>query len=221
MGGGLDQQGSETHPRYVQYTLQAFAEGSSLQWPTQSNKAKDWKYRTIRCFSGGPRQFNWSDWHVASVRSHFRWRFSDWSTQLVDQSTGPLNWWIKQKNAGNTHGGLSQMALDVLSCPATSVDVERAFSFGRHYVNQSWHRLNSVSITRGMSVAFYSKNNLIETGDLKKWKEGLKEERKKREKVSCEQQMVTLEFTVLDLLLSFILLCFHLMMFLFLYIVYD
>ncbi|KNF00248.1 hypothetical protein PSTG_06422 [Puccinia striiformis f. sp. tritici PST-78] len=28
-----------------------------------------------------------------------------------------LKWWIQQKQAGNTHGGLLQMALDVLSCP--------------------------------------------------------------------------------------------------------
>ncbi|POW16845.1 hypothetical protein PSTT_00997 [Puccinia striiformis] len=29
----------------------------------------------------------------------------------------PLKWWIKQKRTGNTHGGLVDMALDVLSCP--------------------------------------------------------------------------------------------------------
>ncbi|KNF05018.1 hypothetical protein PSTG_02073 [Puccinia striiformis f. sp. tritici PST-78] len=28
-----------------------------------------------------------------------------------------LKWWIQQKQAGNTHSGLLQMALDVLSCP--------------------------------------------------------------------------------------------------------
>ncbi|KNF04219.1 hypothetical protein PSTG_02569 [Puccinia striiformis f. sp. tritici PST-78] len=93
-----------------------------------------------------------------------------------------LKWWIQQKRAGNTHGGLLQMALDVLSCPATSVDVERAFLFGRHYVTQKRHRLNSISVTRGMSVAFYSKNNLIEPGLLRKWKDGLKEEKEKKRK---------------------------------------
>ncbi|KNF03751.1 hypothetical protein PSTG_03272 [Puccinia striiformis f. sp. tritici PST-78] len=93
-----------------------------------------------------------------------------------------LQWWIQQKRAGNTHGGLLQMALDVLSCPATSVDVERVFSFGRHYVTQKRHRLNSISVTRGMSVAFYSKNKLIEPGLLKKWKDGLKEEKEKKRK---------------------------------------
>ncbi|OAV90996.1 hypothetical protein PTTG_28118 [Puccinia triticina 1-1 BBBD Race 1] len=40
-------------------------------------------------------------------------------------------WWLQQKKSGKTHSGLLYMALDVLSCPATSVDVKRAFSFGR------------------------------------------------------------------------------------------
>jgi hypothetical protein len=33
------------------------------------------------------------------------------------QPVDPLKWWIQQGRAGNTHGGLLQMALDVLSCP--------------------------------------------------------------------------------------------------------
>jgi hypothetical protein len=36
-----------------------------------------------------------------------------------------------------------------------------------------------MSVSRGMSVAFYSKNKLIHPGLLKKWKDGLKEERKR------------------------------------------
>ncbi|PLW12529.1 hypothetical protein PCANC_23014 [Puccinia coronata f. sp. avenae] len=56
------------------------------------------------------------------------------------------------------------MALDVLSCPATTVDVEQSFSFGRDYVSNRRHRLNASSVTRGMAVAFYSKNVLAWTG---------------------------------------------------------
>ncbi|KNF05850.1 hypothetical protein PSTG_00844 [Puccinia striiformis f. sp. tritici PST-78] len=69
---------------------------------------------------------------------------------------------------------------------ATSVDVERAFSFGRHCVTQKRHRLNSISVTRGMSVAFYSKNRLIGPGLLKKWKDGLKEEKEKKRNSTIE-----------------------------------
>ncbi|KAI7964720.1 hypothetical protein MJO29_002818 [Puccinia striiformis f. sp. tritici] len=93
-----------------------------------------------------------------------------------------LKWWMNQKRAGNTHGGLLKMALDVLSCPATSVDVERAFSFGRDYVSAKRHRLSPQSVSQGMSVAFYSKNNLIRPGTLYKWKEGRKEDRKRQRK---------------------------------------
>ncbi|QRW02441.1 DNA polymerase [Ceratobasidium sp. AG-Ba] len=41
----------------------------------------------------------------------------------------PIQWWYSQRVAGNDMNGLTQMALDVLTTPATSVDVERLFSF--------------------------------------------------------------------------------------------
>ncbi|KNE91149.1 hypothetical protein PSTG_15404 [Puccinia striiformis f. sp. tritici PST-78] len=91
----------------------------------------------------------------------------------------PLKWWIQQARGGNTHGGLLHMALDVLSCPATTVDVERAFSFGRDYVSFKRHRLSASSVTRGMSIAFYSKSGEIKPGTLRKWKENQKNEQKK------------------------------------------
>ncbi|KNE93843.1 hypothetical protein PSTG_12756 [Puccinia striiformis f. sp. tritici PST-78] len=52
---------------------------------------------------------------------------------LVLDKGAPVNglrWWTKQKRSGNTHHGLLSMALDVMSCPATAVDVERTFNFG-------------------------------------------------------------------------------------------
>ncbi|KNF06330.1 hypothetical protein PSTG_00834 [Puccinia striiformis f. sp. tritici PST-78] len=59
-----------------------------------------------------------------------------------EEPVNPLKWWIQQKKLGNTYGGLVHMALDVLSCPATSADLERAFSFGRDYVSSKRHRLH-------------------------------------------------------------------------------
>ncbi|KAI7958482.1 hypothetical protein MJO29_006699 [Puccinia striiformis f. sp. tritici] len=47
---------------------------------------------------------------------------------LVLDERAPVNglrWWIEQKCSGNTLHGLLSMALDVMSCPATTVDVER------------------------------------------------------------------------------------------------
>ncbi|PLW27127.1 hypothetical protein PCASD_26382 [Puccinia coronata f. sp. avenae] len=88
-----------------------------------------------------------------------------------NQPVNPLKWCLQQKSSGNTHGGLLYMALDVLGCPATSVDVERAFSFGWDYVTSKRHRLKPTSISSGMTVAFYSKNNKIKQGTLAKWKQ--------------------------------------------------
>ncbi|PLW28931.1 hypothetical protein PCANC_26671 [Puccinia coronata f. sp. avenae] len=95
-------------------------------------------------------------------------QFDVWlAGRLILNGTDPVNplqWWIQQKASGNNHGGLVHMALDVLSCAATSVDVKRAFSFGRNYVSSKRHRLAHGSVTHGMTVAFYSKNKLIKEG---------------------------------------------------------
>ncbi|KNF04357.1 hypothetical protein PSTG_02272 [Puccinia striiformis f. sp. tritici PST-78] len=40
----------------------------------------------------------------------------------------PLKWWIQQKRSRNTHGGLLQMALDVLSCQALGFEEAPALS---------------------------------------------------------------------------------------------
>ncbi|EFP84281.2 uncharacterized protein PGTG_10659 [Puccinia graminis f. sp. tritici CRL 75-36-700-3] len=42
-----------------------------------------------------------------------------------NEPINPLKWWIQQKRAGNTHGGLVNMALDVLSCPVLAVIMSR------------------------------------------------------------------------------------------------
>ncbi|KNE94117.1 hypothetical protein PSTG_12546 [Puccinia striiformis f. sp. tritici PST-78] len=109
-----------------------------------------------------------------------------------DEPVNPLKWWIQQKRAGNTHGGLVHMALDVLGCPgvftndselsATSVDVERSFSFGGGYVTSRRHRLAPASVSRGMTVSFYSKNNRIKPGVLAAWKEGKSLNKKMKQK---------------------------------------
>ncbi|OAV89979.1 hypothetical protein PTTG_07507 [Puccinia triticina 1-1 BBBD Race 1] len=43
---------------------------------------------------------------------------------LVLENRAPvngLNWWSDQKHRGNTHHGLLQMAIDVMSCPGESI----------------------------------------------------------------------------------------------------
>ncbi|KAE8239788.1 hypothetical protein A4X13_0g8068 [Tilletia indica] len=49
------------------------------------------------------------------------------------EKTDPLEWWWREHEKGNHRLGLTQLALDVYSCPASSVDVERLFSkAGQH-----------------------------------------------------------------------------------------
>ncbi|KNE91367.1 hypothetical protein PSTG_15232 [Puccinia striiformis f. sp. tritici PST-78] len=115
----------------------------------------------------------------------------------------PLKCWMKQKCMGNTHVGLVYMAPDVLSCPgeqstllnqtfflsnigldflATSVNVERALNFGRDYETSKRHRPVPKLVSRGMMVAFYSKNHKKLKGILSQWKHGLQEDHKMKRK---------------------------------------
>ncbi|KNF03378.1 hypothetical protein PSTG_03319 [Puccinia striiformis f. sp. tritici PST-78] len=82
------------------------------------------------------------------------------------------------------------MALDVLSCPATTVDVERSFSFGRDYVSLGRHCLSATSVTWGMAVAFYAKNGKIKTGVLRKWKLDKKNEAKRKGKGKATRNQI-------------------------------
>ncbi|KNF00827.1 hypothetical protein PSTG_05960 [Puccinia striiformis f. sp. tritici PST-78] len=104
-----------------------------------------------------------------------------------------LKWWIQQRCKSNTHRGLLQMALNVLSCPATTVEVKRAFSFGRDYVTFRRHRLNLASVTRGMTVTFYSKNGKIKRGALRKWKQQQNDELKKRNKEKAQMTRIEID----------------------------
>jgi hypothetical protein len=96
----------------------------------------------------------------------------------------PLAWWYTQRMAGEEHDGLTQMALDVLTIPgeyyntkyrtptnlplylATSVEVERAFSFVSHLVSKRRHRMAVYTIQTTATVGAYSRADLIPTGML-------------------------------------------------------
>ncbi|QRV83802.1 hAT family dimerization protein [Ceratobasidium sp. AG-Ba] len=80
----------------------------------------------------------------------------------------PLAWWYAQRLAGDEHCGLTQMALDVLGAPATSVDVERAFSFVSNLVSKRRHRMSTYTIQSTASLGAYSRANLVPVGSLAK-----------------------------------------------------
>ena len=71
--------------------------------------------------------------------------------------------------------------------------MERAFSFGRDYISIRRHRLSAQSISRGMTVAFYSKNRKIKEGTLNKWKEGIKVGRKVKAKEKGKNKIILVD----------------------------
>ncbi|CAE7216530.1 unnamed protein product, partial [Rhizoctonia solani] len=78
----------------------------------------------------------------------------------------PLVWWHGQRSVGNEWDGLTQLAIDVLSCPATSVDVERAFSLLSNIVTKRRHNLSAQTIQATATLASYSKAGLVKRGVL-------------------------------------------------------
>ncbi|KAG9089113.1 hypothetical protein FS749_001616 [Ceratobasidium sp. UAMH 11750] len=78
----------------------------------------------------------------------------------------PLTWWYGQCVLGNEHSGLMQMVLDILSAPATSVDVEHAFSFVGLIVSKCHHRLAPCTVEVLATLGSYSKAGLVQHGVL-------------------------------------------------------
>ncbi|KAG9091245.1 hypothetical protein FS749_016682 [Ceratobasidium sp. UAMH 11750] len=78
----------------------------------------------------------------------------------------PLLWWHNQCVTGNKWNGLTQMALDVLSTPATSVDVEHAFSFVGSFISKRRHNLGAFMIQAAASLGSYLKAGLVKQGCL-------------------------------------------------------
>ncbi|KAG8703143.1 hypothetical protein FRC08_003053 [Ceratobasidium sp. 394] len=77
-----------------------------------------------------------------------------------------LLWWHNQCVAGNKWNGLTQMALDVLSTPATSVDVECAFLFVGSFVSKRCHNLGVFTIQAAATLSSYSKADFMKRGCL-------------------------------------------------------
>ncbi|QRV88662.1 alpha-glucosidase C [Ceratobasidium sp. AG-Ba] len=78
----------------------------------------------------------------------------------------PVQWWYNQRLGGNEWDGLTHVALDVLTTPATSVDVERAFSYVGSIVSKRRHNLKPYSIQATSTLGSYSKANLVKRGCL-------------------------------------------------------
>lgn len=77
-----------------------------------------------------------------------------------DTNGDPLAWWMKNRAR---YPRLSRMALDYLSAPATTVDVERVFSQGRLVLSHTRNRLSPKSMRALMCVGAWSRAGLLNT----------------------------------------------------------
>ncbi|KDQ15769.1 hypothetical protein BOTBODRAFT_108076 [Botryobasidium botryosum FD-172 SS1] len=75
----------------------------------------------------------------------------------------PLQWW-QEKHAVWLE--LAQMAMDYLSIPATSVDVERAFSYGRRTISLYRHSLSSDTIRASIVFGNRCIEGLVDDNEL-------------------------------------------------------
>ncbi|GAA5971713.1 hypothetical protein JCM21900_003560 [Sporobolomyces salmonicolor] len=82
-----------------------------------------------------------------------------------------LQYWKQLYAIGEHKEGLTELALDVFGCPASSVDVERAFSFGGFTVSKRRHNLSLGTVTAAMFVAACNKHDLITPGMLREGRE--------------------------------------------------
>ncbi|CAD6925360.1 unnamed protein product [Tilletia controversa] len=73
----------------------------------------------------------------------------------------PLEWWWKQHRMGVRWGGLTDLALDVFSAPATSVDVERLFSKAGHHITPLRHRLKAVKLGQMVWLGAWFKEDWV------------------------------------------------------------
>jgi len=78
----------------------------------------------------------------------------------VKDVVDPLEYWHKQRAAGISVN-LAQMALDLLSAPATSVDVERLFSFSGNTITKLRNRLSADRSTATILVGSWARTGGI------------------------------------------------------------
>ncbi|GAA5955316.1 hypothetical protein JCM21900_003042 [Sporobolomyces salmonicolor] len=96
------------------------------------------------------------------------------------QPISALDYWKRQYAAGEMNEGLMELTLDIFGCPASSVDVERAFSFGGFTVSDRRHSLSEGTLTNCMFVAACDKHGLVRPGMLREGREQRAEGKRKK-----------------------------------------
>ena len=80
------------------------------------------------------------------------------SDPTSDTHEGLITWWMNEKNPWR---GLRQMALDLLSIPAMSAEVERVFSSAKRLLTPDRNRMNEDSIKETQLLKHWWSNELI------------------------------------------------------------
>jgi hypothetical protein len=83
----------------------------------------------------------------------------------IEQTDDAVRWWHERRAI---YPKLSCMAIDYLTIPATSVDVERVFSRGRLLLSHVRSRLSVQSTRALLCLGNWSMLNLIKSDDVKK-----------------------------------------------------
>ncbi|TFK80198.1 HAT dimerization, partial [Polyporus arcularius HHB13444] len=81
----------------------------------------------------------------------------------TEETDNPLLWWRERRDIFPC---LSRMALDYLSIPGTSVDVERVFSRGRRCLTHVRSRLSAQTTRALLCLGDWLRYDLISTADM-------------------------------------------------------
>ncbi|EIW51901.1 HAT dimerization, partial [Trametes versicolor FP-101664 SS1] len=88
---------------------------------------------------------------------------NDYLESPVDPTKDALAWWHARRLQ---FPRLSRMALDYLSIPATSVDVERTFSRGRRLLSHVRSRLSAQTTRAVLCLSDWVRWDLVKSQDI-------------------------------------------------------
>lgn len=88
----------------------------------------------------------------------------------LPDDVSPVQWW---RNCRTTFPRLSRMAIDYLTVPATSVEVERTFSRGRLLLTHTRNAMSAQTTRALMCLNSWSRAGLVRTKDVLQVVEGL------------------------------------------------
>ncbi|KAF5335302.1 hypothetical protein D9611_011794 [Ephemerocybe angulata] len=107
-----------------------------------------------------------TDASTSTELPEFKDELDHYLSEDVDRSVvDAIPWWHKHRKM---YPRLSRMALDYLTIPATSVDVERVFSRGRLIITHLRNRLTAQSIRALLCMNYWSLAGLVRDSDVLK-----------------------------------------------------